>query len=334
MTAFWAIVMDTWRQSRQQVVFLLMVGLLLLVALLGTFVVKTVEVDGEDRVSLIGMDEPAVMLEDLWTATYAGTLLRDGDGLSAMGDPEMSPEERQEQLDRQLEATMKTAEAEANTSLLRRGAEMYLSFIAGLVFTVSMLVFLGVSAGYYPAMLESGAVDIVLSKPIDRLRIYLGKYVGGLVLFTLAIAGCYLVLFFGVGLRLGVWMPRVFLLLPLQVFSAAVLFAMIAAVGVYTRSSTLSLVIGYGVYIVIDSGLNALFQAQKSAALFGGEDWWFFKMVDVAGYLLPNFGQLKQAAVTSVLNMPLMEWRPVIVGGVWAVLFLGLGYFRFHRSDY
>lgn len=334
MTAFWAIVMDTWRQSRQQVVFFLMAGFLLIVAIAGTFSIKSIEADGEPRVALAWMDEPFVPLEELWTYTYAGTLLRDGEGLRGMAD--LSPEDQQVQLEAQLDATVKTAEAESNTSLVRRGAEMWMSSIGGVVFTFAMLFFLGASAGYFPAMLESGAVDIVLSKPIDRLRIYLGKYVGGLVLFAAAMTVTYLFLFVGLGLRIGVWMPRIFLLLPLQVFAAGVLFAMIAALGVYSRSSTLCLVVGFAVYILVDSGLNALFALQDTMAMMGtaGSDSAFFKVVEVMKYTFPNFGQLKQTAAASVLNMPVMEWRPVIVGGVWGLIFLGVGYFKFHRSDY
>jgi len=332
MTAFWAIVRDTWQQSRQQVVFFLMAGFLLIVAVAGTFLVKSIEVDGEPRVAIAWMDEPFVPLEEIWTMTYAGTLLRDDEGFRGMAD--LSPEEQQEQLERQLDATVQTAEAEANTPLVRRGAEMWLSSLGGVVFTFAMLLFLGASAGYFPAMLESGAVDIVLSKPIDRLRIYLGKYVGGLVLFAGAMTITYGLLFVGLGFRLGVWMPRIFLLLPLQVFAGAVLFAMIAALGVYSRSSTLCLIVGFGVYLVVDTGLNALFQVQQGLEMMGGGGGNFGRIVEVMRYVLPNFGQLKQAAAQSVLNIPIMEWQPVITGGIWGLIFLGLGYFKFHRSDY
>ena len=337
MTAFWAIVLDTWRQSRQQVVFIIMLVILLITAVLGVALVKPMEAEGEDHVAFAWAEEPAVILEEGWVGVYAQTLLLKQEvTIDGAPRPNESPEEAQDRVMEQMEALAEAAEAQTDLGPRRRGAEVWLMGIAGAIFTLSMLLFLGASAGYYPAMLESGAIDVVLSKPIDRLKIFLGKFVGGLALYAAAVAATYLLLFLGLGIRLGEWMPRVFLVLPLQVFSAAVLFAMMAALGVFSRSSTLCLIVGLVYYIVVDTAIGSLIAVQQLFQLQGqgGEGGWLGWIAEAARLGLPNFGLLKQQANFSVLNMPAMEWGPILTAAVWLVVMLAAGYWKFQRSDY
>jgi hypothetical protein len=91
MSALWAIVVDTWRQSRQQVVFMIMTGLLWLVALATIAGAQPVDVQDEDgqvreHVTLFGAEGSHVFLEEGWAAIYASTLMLQYD------DPEDRPD--------------------------------------------------------------------------------------------------------------------------------------------------------------------------------------------------------------------------------------------------
>ena len=328
MTAFWAIVLDTWRQSRQQVVYVIMLLILLVIAIVGVVLPKTVVDDnGEERLAMVWSDEPAELLEEQWTATYAQTLLLDE-------TEQINPfdEESAIRLADRMNAMMEAADAEADTPLLRRGVEVFLMGIATGIFTISMILFLAACAGYYPAMLEAGAIDIVLAKPIDRFKIFMGKYVGGLALYAAAIALTYFIVFVGVGIRTGVWHLGVFLVMPLQVFCAAVLYAILAALGVVSRSSTLCLVVGLAFYLVVDMIVSTLVQLQQIGAF--AELPLIENVTKVMRYTLPAFGILKANASASVLNIPVMQWEPFLVAAAWLVGMLAFGYWRFSRTDY
>ena len=328
MTALWAIVLDTWKQSRQQAVFVVMLVILAVTAVATIVVPSSFEQpDGTDRIGFIWDDEPAPVLEQAWTGIYAQTLMLQGD---APIDP-FDSGSAQEQSEA-MEAAMRAAEAEADTPYAQRSVEVILFAVASAVFSLSMILFLAASSGYVPAMLEAGAIDVVLARPIDRLRIYLGKYLGGLALYSAAIAVTYLLIYVGLGLRTGVWASRVFLVMPLQIFSAAVLFVIIAALGVVSRSSTLCLVVGLLFYLVVDSIVGTLIQMQRMQ-LFT-DIGWLDGLVQAMRATLPNFGLLKENATASVLNIPLMEWQPFAVAFAWLLLALGFGYWRFAKTDY
>ncbi len=326
MNALRAIVIDTWRQSRQQTVFIVMLVILAVVTL-GAVVLPHPQTheDGTDGVGFVWSDAPSEELEALWVTLYAQALLLESD------EP-MDPFGMDEEAFERQQKAFEEADAQADVPRDRRVVEVIVNFVASMIFTVSMLLFLAASAGYVPNMLESGAIDIVLAKPVDRLRIWLGKYAGGLALYGAAIAASYAIIFVGLGLHTGVWVWRIFLVMPLQIFCAAVLYAIIAALGVVSRSSTLCLVVGLGFYLVVDSVVGSLIQFAQMGLL---ADWPWLENVGKAMRLtLPNFGLLKANATASVLQMPIMDWQPFLVALVWLVLALAFGYWRFSRTDY
>ena len=326
MNALRAIVIDTWRQSRQQTVFIVMLVILAIITI-GAVVAPHPQnyEDGSEGVGFVWGDAPSEELEVAWVGIYAQALLLESDEpMDPFGMDEAD-------IKRQTEAFEK-AEAQAQTSRARRVVEVIVYFVASMIFTVSMLLFLAASAGYVPNMLEAGAIDIVLAKPVDRLRIWLGKYVGGLALYAAAIAACYAIIFIGVGIHTGVWVGRIFLVMPLQVFCAGVLYAIIAALGVVSRSSTLCLVVGLAFYLVVDSIVGSLIQAEQMGLL---SNWpWIETIGKIMRLTLPNFGVLKANATASVMQMPLMEWQPFLVALVWLVGALAFGWWRFARTDY
>lgn len=324
MGALRAIITDTWRQSRQQVVFMIMIGLLLILAIVPVVLAKPMVIENEageqvEHVTILGYEGSEEALETAWAAAYGQSVMMTTDG--EQPDP-FSPEGQKMQ-----EELLEIAELEANTPPKQRGVEAFVMIVSGFVFSVSMMLFIAASAGYFPSMLEAGAIDIVLAKPLERWKVYLGKYLGGLALFTAAIVGAYMILFVGLGVRTGVWHPAIFLVMPLQLVAAATLFALLALIGVVSRSSTLCMILGFVYYLVVDSVLSVLMIVPFDIP-------WLETTQKVIRWTIPNFDQIKSAATLSVINMPAMNWQPVAVACAWIVLSLGLGYWKFKRTDY
>ena len=73
--------------------------------------------------------------------------------------------------------------------------------------TFGLLLALVWTAGFMPTFLETGAIAVLIAKPVKRRTLFLGKYVG--VMFFM---GCQVALFVGLtwlalGVRTGVWDP-------------------------------------------------------------------------------------------------------------------------------
>ncbi len=328
MSAFLAIVVDTWRQSKQQVVFLILIGLLLFTAAV-LIIVPKVHVDskGNRALGMIFSHEPTEFLEEAWIRAYATTLMiQSGESINPF-----TPEGQEFQKS-QKEAMNRAQAMAEDIPPYQRSVEMWIHIGANAIFTISMVLFIAACAGYFPNLLSAGAVDLVLAKPLSRGRILLGKYVGGLALYSVAIIATYLVIYVGLGLRTGVWHSKVFLAVPLQIYSAAVLFAILAWIGILGRSTALAMILGYFFYLVVDSALGALMMAQRLGTFEKIE--WLDKIAETMRFLLPNFELLKGLSTASVLNIPAFEWSPILVAAMWLLLTLGLGYLRFRRADY
>jgi ABC-type transport system involved in multi-copper enzyme maturation permease subunit len=306
------------------VVFLIMLGLLALTVLVGVGLAHTVEVAEEDgalveKVALHGIDDTGDLLSSAWSGLYATTVMRE------ISKEDIDPFSEEGQ--RMQEQLMDIAEREAQTSAKRRGVEVLIWVVGFSIYVVSMLLFIAASAGYFPAMLEAGAIDIVLAKPLERWKIFFGKYLGGLALFSAALFCAYALLFFGLGVRTGVWHPAIFRVMPLQLLSAATLFGLIALIGVLRGSTSLAMIVGYLGYLIVDKIMQVLMFVP-----FGSERWQ--NIQELLRTVVPNFVRVRDTALMSVINAPATDWQPVLVMFAWMLLSLGLGYWAFHRRDY
>jgi ABC-type transport system involved in multi-copper enzyme maturation permease subunit len=112
------------------------------------------------------------------------------------------------------------------------------------------------TASIFPELIASGSIDLYLSKPMSRLRLFLTKYLGGLLFVVLQMSvfavGCYLVF----GLRGHEWRPSLFLMIPLVVLLYSYLFCVCVLIGVMSRS-TIAAILLTVLFWFICFGINA-----------------------------------------------------------------------------
>ncbi|MCH7573378.1 MAG: ABC transporter permease [Planctomycetes bacterium] len=95
----------------------------------------------------------------------------------------------------------------------------------------------------YPDFLAGGAIDIVLSKPISRLKLFVCKYIASLLFVILQVTIFSAGIFLCVGLRLGEWNPKIFLAIPIITIFFSYLFSFNVLTGIVTRSSLTALLL-------------------------------------------------------------------------------------------
>jgi ABC-type transport system involved in multi-copper enzyme maturation permease subunit len=93
----------------------------------------------------------------------------------------------------------------------------------------------------FPQYLQSGSIEIALSKPISRLRLFLLKYLGGLLFVALQTLLFCIVAFLAIGIRLDEWSLSIFWAVPIITFSFSLIFCVGALIGIYTRSTVFAL---------------------------------------------------------------------------------------------
>lgn len=115
----------------------------------------------------------------------------------------------------------------------------------------AMILALISTANIIPDFASGGAIELSLSKPISRLRLFLTKYCAALLFVGLQVTVFSLGAFAVIGLRGGAWEPRVFLAVPLVVLVFSYLYCISTLVGLITRSGMAALLVTGLIWLTI-----------------------------------------------------------------------------------
>lgn len=95
----------------------------------------------------------------------------------------------------------------------------------------------------FPEFVQGGAIELTLSKPIGRLRLFLMKYAVSLLFVLLQVLAFCVGIFLCVGLRMGEWNWSIFAAIPIVVIFFSYLYSVCVLVGMVTRSGITALLI-------------------------------------------------------------------------------------------
>lgn len=115
---------------------------------------------------------------------------------------------------------------------------LIISWLLGFV-----LIFLGivVTSPIIPGMLQPGSLHLLLSKPISRSGLLIGKFVGGCAFMLLCVTQLVIGLYLVAGLRLDVWNLRLLWCIPASVLLFSVFYSVSVMAGLIFRSEVLSI---------------------------------------------------------------------------------------------
>jgi len=127
---------------------------------------------------------------------------------------------------------------------LHQIGEAVLSFLVSrLVGNIGVFIALLVTASIVPQMLDSGAIDLLLSKPVSRPLLFLSKFFGGCAFIflnaTFLIVGLWLI----VGWRFGIWSEGLLWTIPVFVFVFAIYYSVSTLAAVIWRNAVVSIVV-------------------------------------------------------------------------------------------
>lgn len=141
------------------------------------------------------------------------------------------------------------------------GIPVWLSWIASILALIS-------TAGIIPDFVSGGAIELSLSKPIGRVRLFLTKYFTGLLFVALQVgaftAACMLV----IGIRGKTWELDLLLAIPVVLCFYSYLFAACALIGLLTRSAIAALLLTllFWIFLFALNTVDQLFVFQRENA--------------------------------------------------------------------
>ncbi len=106
------------------------------------------------------------------------------------------------------------------------------------------------SAGLTPSILESGRIGLLLSKPISRPTLLLGRFLGNILIITGN--GIYLILsiWIIVGLKTGLWYAEFLITIPITILIFAVLLCVVMLIGIAFESASVAVMVTFALMVI------------------------------------------------------------------------------------
>ena len=221
--------------------------------------------------------------------------------------------------------------------------------VKGAVAWVSILLGTVITSFFVPNMLRKGSIDLLLVRPIHRVRLLLFKYCGGVVFMTLSFTVLVLTIWLVLGWRTGIWKPGLLLSIFAFSFFFAVLYSVSVLCGVTSRNAIVAIMgtclIWFACWLV-----GTLYSSIELTRNTREYPEWVYPTVDTLHAILPRTKDL-DLLMTGVLtreflseqeihmmgldNAPSITWGQSLgISTGFVTFMLALSSWRFYRRDY
>ena len=202
------------------------------------------------------------------------------------------------------------------------------SVIAMAMYFFGMALSIFASAGLVAAVFEPGRIELLLSKPVSRTQLLLGRYLGNVLVVAANIvyltAGSWVIF----GIKTGMWGAGYLFSSLFTIFVFAVLLAVIVLVGVLWESAAVAIMTTFGITII------TLIVAQKATLERLLDSEWARDVVRFLYYVLPKISDISVIIRHLILNEPVDSWMPVWSTALFGAVVLTAGILHFRRRSF
>jgi ABC-type transport system involved in multi-copper enzyme maturation permease subunit len=216
-----------------------------------------------------------------------------------------------------------------NSPDVRRLVDGAYGGIATFLYTWSMFLAVFASAGLIPSVLEPGRIELLLSKPVTRMHILLGRFAGNVLVVSLNVTYLVISVWVIFGLRTGVWGQQFLVAIFTTVFVFAVLLSVVALVGVLFESPAVSTMVTVGMMIASP----ILAQQKMMMKLLSSE--WSRGVWRTLYYTMPKVYDIGRMTLDIVTEGATTDyWMPSWTSALFGAIVLSAALFVFSRKDF
>lgn len=184
-------------------------------------------------------------------------------------------------------------------------------------------------SSFIPQMTEKGSIDLLLSKPVSRAQIILGKFFGGTTMVFVNILYLILGIWVLIGLKFDEWDPSFLFTILTITFAFAVLYTLIILLGIITRSSVASMIISYLIFFI----LSPILSYRETIATFIDKKIVTF-LLEFFYYIVPQTSELSTITSDLASGNDLFSGEPLVISSLHLILILVASIIIFSKKDY
>ncbi len=185
------------------------------------------------------------------------------------------------------------------------------------------------SSGLIPSVLEAGRISLLLSKPLTRTTLLMGRYLGNVLI--VAANHIYLIcsIWVIIGIKTNIWDARFLLAIPISVFMFAVLLCVVVLIGVVFESAALSVMAPAALMLIS----TILAQRQIVIRLLDSE--WSRNLWMAFYWIVPKVYDLGAAMKQIIEYDHQVDWlTPVWSSAIFGMAVLSSAIYVFQKRDF
>ncbi|MCX6590840.1 MAG: ABC transporter permease subunit [Acidobacteria bacterium] len=202
------------------------------------------------------------------------------------------------------------------------------SSISTFLYSFGMFLAVFASAGLIPSVLEPGRIEVMLSKPISRAHLLMGRFIGNVLVVScnivLLVGGVWLIF----GWKTGIWSPGFLVAIPTTIFIFSVLLTVVVLAGVLWESTAVSTMIPVVIMI-----LSPILAQEETARRLLSSEWsrqlWLFLYI-----ALPKVFDVGRMTLDITLGQGAGSWWPIWTSGAFGILVYGTAQWIFEKRDF
>jgi ABC-type transport system involved in multi-copper enzyme maturation permease subunit len=200
--------------------------------------------------------------------------------------------------------------------------------VAAFLYTFGMLLALFASATLIPSALEPGRIELLLSKPVSRTHLILGRYLGNLLVVAVNVAWLFIGVWLVLGWKTHIWHRGFLYAIFTTIAAYAVLLTVIVLVSVVWESAALATMIP--VALVIMSPILAQRDTMEKllSSDLSRQIW------NVFYYVLPKIYEIGWITRRFTFGQPVQDWMPLWSSAAFGAVTLAAGLWIFAKRDF
>jgi len=200
--------------------------------------------------------------------------------------------------------------------------------IATFLYTWGMFLSVFASAGLISSVLEPGRIELLVSKPVSRTHILLGRYAGNVLVVSCNVIFLVVGIWTILGAKTGIWSPMFLISIATTIFIFAVLLGVVVLIGVLFDSAALATMVT--VALMIMSPILA--QTGLMMRLLSSE--WSRQIWRTLYYSLPKVYDLGKITLDGIQSRSFSGFMPIWTSAVFGAVVLSAALMVFSRRDF
>ncbi len=230
-----------------------------------------------------------------------------------------------------VEGAMATVSLFGNSARATDLEKLVRGFYAGIatyLYVWGMVLAVFASAGLIPSVLEPGRIELLLSKPVSRVHILLGRYIGNVLVISCNVVYLVMGVWIIFGLKTGIWSRTFLFSIVTTIFVFAVLLAVVVLIGVLFESAALATMVAVAL-MIISAVLGQVTIMLKLLSSEWSRNVWRFLY-----YTLPKIYDLGAMTLSMIRDQEFTSYMPIWSSAIFGAVVLGVALVVFARRDF